>query len=125
VINIQKVENSIRMGKRKATDVYPFLEAYISLREERINEIMQIVERYEKKRHLEERAYQSMSGLRRMFSGKKPDHHFAVEYIHYVRKPMEQVKQIRAEIEAARAILNGSQPQDNVDPSNDMEREMA
>ncbi|MDB5054691.1 MAG: hypothetical protein JWM44_2741 [Bacilli bacterium] len=111
------------MVKRKAADVYPFLETYINKREHQMAEIMQMVERYEKKRMMEERAYQSMSPLRKMLSGKKPDHHIAVEYIHYVRKPMEQVKQIRSEIEQARTILNESQPHDLIKLSDDMDQE--
>lgn len=110
--------------KRRAADVYPFLEAYIARKEQQITDIMQIVERYEKRRLMEERAYQSMSALRRMFSGKKPDHHVAVEYIHYVKKPMEQVRRLRAEVDAARAILTGSQPGDLIDLDGDLEREL-
>jgi hypothetical protein len=110
--------------KRKAADVYPFLEAYIAKREHQIAEVMQMVERYEKKRMMEERAYQAMSPLRRMLSGKKPDHHIAVEYIHYVRKPMEQVKQMRQEIESARVILEESLPQDMIKLSDEMAKEL-
>ncbi|MBO9609928.1 MAG: hypothetical protein J7639_28480 [Paenibacillaceae bacterium] len=110
--------------KRRAADVYPFLETYIARKEQQIADIMQIVERYEKRRMVEERAYQSMSALRRMFSGKKPDHHVAVEYIHYVKKPMEQVRRLRAEVEAARAILTDSQPGDMIDLDGDLEREL-
>lgn len=62
----------------------------------------------------EERAYQSMSSLRRLLSGKKPDHHLAVEYIHYVKKPMEQVRKLRAEIERARQIMMETKPGDDI-----------
>lgn len=99
---------------RKAAEIFPFLEAYIARREQQVAEIEQVVERYERKRLKEERAYQSMSSFRRMFSGKKPDHHLAVEYIHYVKKPMEQVRKLREEIDQARAILNDSKPNDDI-----------
>jgi hypothetical protein len=111
---------SIQWKKKKAADVYPFLEAYIARKEQLIAEIEQVVDRYEKKRLMEDRAYQAMSPLRRMFSGKKPDHHLAVEYIHYVKKPMEQVKKLRAEVEQAKAILSGSQPNDEVHVPGDL-----
>ncbi|TDG00489.1 hypothetical protein [Paenibacillus piri] len=111
------------MNKRKAAEVYPFLEAYIARKEEQIAEIEQSVERYEKKRQLEERSYQSMSPLRRMFTGRKPDHHLAVEYIHYVRKPMEQIRRLRTEIEQARTIMTGSNPTDLVEISEELEKE--
>jgi hypothetical protein len=124
MLNAASTRSLISKEKRKAADVYPFLEVYISKREHQIAEIMQMVERYEKKRMAEERAYQTMSPLRRMFSGKKPDHHIAVEYIHYVRKPMEQVKQMRVEIETARTIIDESQPNDYIKLSDDMAQEM-
>lgn len=116
--------SAIASGKRKAADIYPFLESYIAKKEQQIAEILQVVERYEKKRMMEERAYQSMSPLRRMLSGKKPDHHLAVEYIHYVKKPMEQVRRLRGEVEAARAIISGSKPGDMIDLSSDLAKEL-
>lgn len=121
--NAMQMRSLIAVENRKAADVFPFLEIYITKRERIMNEIMQVVERYEKKRMMEESAYQTLSPIRRMFSGKKPDHHIAVEYIHYVKKPMEQVRQLRREIENARAILDESQPQDLIMLSDEMERE--
>ncbi|WP_239696769.1 hypothetical protein [Paenibacillus oryzisoli] len=99
---------------RKAAEVLPFLEAFITRREQQAREIEQVVERYEVKRMKEERAYQTMSSFRRMLTGKKPDHHLAVEYIHYVKKPMEQVRKLRAEIEQARQIMNASTTGDDI-----------
>jgi hypothetical protein len=109
---------------RKAAEVYPFLETFIARKEEQIVEMEQLIERYEKKRQMEERSYQSMSGLRRMFAGKKPDHHLAVEYIHYVKRPMEQIRQLRLEVENARSILQSSKPTDLVTISDDLAKEM-
>ncbi|WP_246313369.1 hypothetical protein [Paenibacillus foliorum] len=114
----------IPVNKRKAAEVYPFLENYMARKEEQIAENEQIIERYEKKRHMEERSYQSMSPLRRMFTGKKPDHHLAVEYIHYVKRPMQQIRQLRAELENARLIMNNSNPSDLVTISDDLEKEL-
>jgi hypothetical protein len=124
MFNAVSTRSLISVEKRKAADVYPFLEVYISKREHQIADIMQMVERYEKKRMMEERAYQTMTPLRRMLSGKKPDHHIAVEYIHYVRKPMEQVKQMRLEIESARIIIEQSEPQDLINLSDEMVKEL-
>ncbi|WP_438446601.1 hypothetical protein [Gorillibacterium sp. sgz5001074] len=95
----------VRAEKRKTGELLPFLEAYIARKQHQMEEILQVVERYEKKRAVEEKAYQTMSPLRRMLTGRKPDHHLAVEYIHYVKKPMEHVKKLRNEIEAAKALM--------------------
>ncbi|WP_409344885.1 hypothetical protein [Paenibacillus sp. MBLB4367] len=117
-------EKPVPARKKKFADIYTFLEAYIAKREQQIAEIMQVVERYEKKRMVEERSYQSMSPLRRIFSGKKPDHHVAVEYIHYVKKPLEQVKKLRGEIDEVRAMLRKSQAGEPVELTAEMEREL-
>lgn len=119
---IQKSYSAVQ--HRKAAEVLPFIEAYVTKKEQEIVEIEQMVERYEKRRLKEERAYQSMSTLRRMLSGKKPDHHLAVEYIHFVKKPMEKVRALRQEIENARSIQNGSAPTDIVSVSLDLADEM-
>ncbi|MDO3681420.1 hypothetical protein [Paenibacillus ehimensis] len=110
------------MNQRKAAEVYPFLETYIARKEEQLAELEQAIKRYEKKRMMEERSYQMMSAFRRLFAGKKPDHHLAVEYIHYVKKPMEQIRVLRLEIEQARAILNESEPNDLVAVSEELSR---
>jgi hypothetical protein len=112
------------VGYQKAGDVYPFVEAYLKRREAQIAEILQLVERYEAKRMKEEQAYRGMSSLRRLLSGKKPDHHVAVEYIHYVKKPMEKVKRLRKDMEIVKAILEGSKPDDLINLPEDIEREL-
>lgn len=117
-----KAPSSLRHGK--VADVIPFLNTYIARKEQEISEIEQMVDRYEKRRLMEERAYQTMSTLRRMLSGKKPDHHLAVEYIHYVKKPMEKVRQLRKEVERARDILNNPVDSDVVAMSNELAEEM-
>ncbi|SFL14422.1 hypothetical protein SAMN03159341_103457 [Paenibacillus sp. 1_12] len=124
MIDAMLIGSSIPMIQRKAAEVYPFLESYVARKESQIAEIEQIIDRYEKKRLMEERSYQSMSPLRRMFTGKKPDHHAAVEYIHYVKRPMAQIRQLRIELEQAKAIMTGSDPGDLIEISYDLDREL-
>ncbi|MFD2611806.1 hypothetical protein [Paenibacillus gansuensis] len=94
-----------RVTMPPGADIYSFIETYIAKREQQISEIEKAIERYEKRRMKEEQTYQAMSGIRKMLTGKKPDHHLAVEYIHYVKKPMETARRLRQEIEAAKAML--------------------
>jgi hypothetical protein len=124
MLNALLTGSSVPVIQRKAAEVYPFLESYIARKEIQIAEIEQIIERYEKKRLMEERSYQAMSSLRRMFTGKKPDHHAAVEYIHYVKRPMAQIRQLRAELDNARSIMTGSNPGDLVSISDDLDKEL-
>lgn len=96
--------------KRKPAEVLSLLETLIEKRETEIAEIEQIVERYERRLRKEEQAYRTLSPLRRMLTGKRPDHHLAVEYIHYVKKPMEKVYALREEIDRYRAMIDGALP---------------
>ncbi len=91
--------------RRRVEEVYSFLEAYIAGKARQIEEIEQAVDRYQKKSMREEQAYQTMSPLRRMLIGKKPDHHLALEYIHYVQKPLEKAKLCRSAMVAAIQLL--------------------
>ncbi|TMV18568.1 hypothetical protein FE781_03470 [Paenibacillus thermoaerophilus] len=93
------------VNSRKPADVYSFLQAYIERKEQKIAELEQIVERYLTKRMAEEQAYRRMSPIRRMFAGKKPDHQFAVEYFLHVKKPLEQIRLLRQEAEAAKELF--------------------
>jgi hypothetical protein len=111
VADAMMITNEDRLrAPHKPADVVPFLEAYIAKKEEEIAEIEQMVSRYEERRLKEERAYQSMSSLRKLLSGKKPTHHLAVEYIHYIKQPMERVRLLRLEIERARELRDSSAP---------------
>ncbi|WP_373229037.1 hypothetical protein [Cohnella sp.] len=96
--------------RRKTAEVHSLLQALIVKREQEILEIEQLVERYERRLRLEEQAYRSMSTFRRMLTGKKPDHHLAVEYIHYVKKPMEKARLLRLEVSNYQDMLSGSIP---------------
>lgn len=93
--------------RRKSAEVHSLLEALIEKREQEIIEIEQMVERYERRIRAEELSYRSMSTFRRMLTGKRPDHHLAVEYIHYVKKPMEKVRFLRQEIAGFQEVLSG------------------
>ena len=84
------------------------------------SEIEQMVARYEKRRTAEEQAYRALTGIRRLLAGRKPDHHLAVEYIHYVKKPLEKARALRQEIEHARAIQQTSSPTDVVEVSGEL-----
>jgi hypothetical protein len=97
------------------SEVAPLLETYIAARERRIADIEQLVVRYEKQRLMEEHAYHSMSAIRRLLFGRKPDHHLAIEYLHYVVKPMEQTRQLHTEIELAQKSLIQCASGDTVD----------
>ncbi|CAI6046793.1 hypothetical protein [Cohnella sp. JJ-181] len=79
-------------------EVHSLLDALIEKRLEEVAEIEQMVQRYERRIQKEEQAYRTMSTLRKFLSGKKPDHHAAVEYIHYVKKPLEKARHLREEI---------------------------
>jgi hypothetical protein len=100
---------------RNSLEIASVLETYIDVKARQITDIEQLVERYEKQRLLEEHAYHSMSAIRKLLSGKKPDHHLAIEYLHYVVKPLEQIRRLHTDIELAQTALNQCASCDTVD----------
>lgn len=103
------------VSRRKNAEVFSFLESLIEKRRQEIAEIEEMVERYERRIRKEEQAYRTMSPIRRMLAGRKPDHHVAVEYIHYVKKPMEKARLLREEIRRCQEMLDGKAPIDIAD----------
>jgi DNA primase large subunit len=105
-MNAKPLDRTYVNKPTKAAEIFSFLDTYIAKREQMIIDIELIIERYERRRMKEVQAFEAMSNFRRMFTGKKPDHHLAVEYIHYVKKPKEQIRQLKAEIQAATLIVD-------------------
>ncbi|BAU27314.1 hypothetical protein DFP93_102443 [Aneurinibacillus soli] len=68
-----------------------------------IAELHNRIERYEKRRAQQQAAYHKMSSIRKLFSGKAPDHHLAVEYMVYVRQPMQEI----AELTVGNNVIDG------------------
>jgi hypothetical protein len=56
MVNALFSEDSPYSSRRKAADVFPFLEAYITRKEKQVADIEQVVSRYEIKKLKEERA---------------------------------------------------------------------
>jgi hypothetical protein len=113
--NAKLIEKTNLIKPYKAAEIYSFLDTYIAKREQLIRDIELVIERYEKRRMKEVQAFEAMSNFRRLFSGKKPDHHLAVEYIHYVKKPKEQIRQLREEIQAATLIIDQTTSGQSID----------
>lgn len=101
---------SLAVPTKQAAEVHSLLDTLIEKRREEVAEIEQMVARYERRIQMQEQAYRAMSPLRKMLTGKKPDHHAAVEYIHYVKKPLEKARRLREEIASYEAMkLSGEQ----------------
>ncbi|HBI04422.1 MAG TPA: hypothetical protein DDY49_10400 [Paenibacillaceae bacterium] len=67
-------------------------------REILIKNLYQKIETYEKKRAQETVAYHKMSAFRKLLAAKTPNHHLAVEYLVYVKQPMEEIERLNKEI---------------------------
>ncbi|MFC3798532.1 hypothetical protein [Cohnella sp. GCM10012308] len=103
---VQGIPPSAALSRQ--AEVHSLVDALIEKRLEEVAEIEQMVQRYERRVQKEEQAYRTMSTFRKFLSGKKPDHHAAVEYIHYVKKPLEKARKLREEIARYEAMkLNG------------------
>ncbi|GGE26502.1 hypothetical protein GCM10011391_01010 [Pullulanibacillus camelliae] len=63
------------------------------------------IQKYEQKRQTEDALYQSRSPLRKLFSGRPPNHHQAVEYLVHVKDRLNKIKRIKQEITTLQALI--------------------
>lgn len=59
----------------------------------------------QKKRNAEDLVYQSMGRLRRFLSAKRPEHHLAVEYMVYVKRPLQEIHDLQADIRRIEELI--------------------
>lgn len=88
----------VLMDKVAIDQMLPLLEEMLHLRENQVRGLVEKVEQYENKRNAEERVYQSMGPFRRLLAAKRPEHHLAVEYMVYVKRPLQEINDIQADI---------------------------
>ncbi|HJV46849.1 MAG TPA: hypothetical protein VJ824_14120 [Bacillota bacterium] len=82
-------------------------------RKEKTESLALKIEQFEKKRMAEERMYRSLSPLRKLIVGKRPDHHLAVEHMVYVKRPLQEIDELSFQIrliEQLEKLLNEDQP---------------
>lgn len=68
------------------------------IRREKILTLQDRMKKYELKRAQEQAAYHKMSALKKLFSGKPPVNHLAVEHMVYIKQPMHEIDKLNAEI---------------------------
>ncbi|MFJ8268309.1 hypothetical protein [Peribacillus asahii] len=61
---------------------------------------------FEKKKRIEEAYYQSLSTFRKIFTGRPPGHHQAVEYLVNVKERFNEIEMIRQNIITLNSILS-------------------
>ncbi|MEW9667810.1 hypothetical protein [Ammoniphilus sp. 3BR4] len=88
----------ILMDEVNTDRMMPLLEEMLHLREKQVRGLVEKVEQYENKRNAEERVYQSMGPFRRLLAAKRPEHHLAVEYMVYVKRPLQEINDIQADM---------------------------
>lgn len=61
---------------------------------------------FEKKKRIEEAYYQSLSTFRKIFTGRPPGHHQAVEYLVNVKERFNEIEMIKQNIITLNSILS-------------------
>ncbi|MFJ8246400.1 hypothetical protein ACIQ4Z_16255 [Peribacillus asahii] len=61
---------------------------------------------FEKKKRIEEAYYQSLSTFRKLFTGRPPGHHQAVEYLVNVKERFNEIEMIKQKIRTLNSILS-------------------
>lgn len=88
------------------SEVSSKLLALRSEMEKSIEDIKEKINKFEQKKIAEENMYQSMSPLKRFFTGRSPSHHQAVEYMVQVKERTKRIEAIKNEIRELDFFIN-------------------
>ncbi|USB31800.1 hypothetical protein [Paenibacillus sp. YPG26] len=86
-------------------DFIHIIQSLVRRKQEDIEYIKAKIAQYEQKRRKQETLYQSLSPFRKLFTGRPPSHHTAVEYMVYVKEPFRKVEVIKKEIRQLERVL--------------------
>ncbi|RUT35577.1 hypothetical protein EJP77_00705 [Paenibacillus zeisoli] len=81
------------------------IQLLVRKKQDDIDYIKNKIAQYEQKRRKEEAMYQSLSPIRKLFTGRPPSHHTAVEYMVYVKEPFKKIEVIKREIRELARVL--------------------
>ncbi|MDM5199276.1 hypothetical protein QUF79_14745 [Fictibacillus enclensis] len=77
------------------TELLEILHFIRTKKEQEIDKIKSKINKYVQKKNAEETFYQSLSPMRKLFTGRSPSHHQAVEYIAHVKEPLQQIERLK------------------------------
>ncbi|CAH1203226.1 hypothetical protein [Paenibacillus sp. JJ-223] len=81
-----------------SSDLLYLIERLKVKKENEIDSLKLKIEQFEQKRRAEEIAYQSLSPVRKWFTGRPASHHQAVEYMVQVKERFRKMEQIKRRI---------------------------
>lgn len=78
-------------------------------KEKEIDLLKDKIKKFEEKRRAHEVWYQSLSPLRKLFAGRPPSHHQAVEYFVNVKERFQHIEQIKGRIKEIDRLIQSLQ----------------
>ncbi|MCQ6267357.1 hypothetical protein M1K46_17105 [Fictibacillus sp. WQ 8-8] len=83
---------NIRISPSELLKMLQFMK---TKKEQEIERIKNKINKYVQKKNAEDAFYQSLSPFRKLFTGRSPSHHQAVEYIAHVKEPLKQIDKLK------------------------------
>lgn len=94
---IDELHNSV-VFEMAPDEVVPMLEEIKKKKETEIDLLKFKIHKFEMKQRVEEAYYQSLSPLKKLFAGRPPSHHQAVEYLVNVKNRFTEIESIKQQI---------------------------
>ena len=79
-------------------EIVPILEEIKRKKENEIDLLKFKIHKFEMKKRVEEAYYQSLSSFKKIFAGRPPSHHQAVEYLVNVKNRFAEIDKIKQQI---------------------------
>lgn len=90
--------NQNTIVKLSANQLIAALEEIKAMKQKEVELLKEKIKQYEQKRRSHEVWYQSLSPVRKFFTGRPPAHHQAVEYLVNVKERFQHIEQINQKV---------------------------
>lgn len=94
---IDELYNSVAF-QMSTDEIVPILEEIKRKKEKEIDLLKFKIHKFEMKQRVEEAYYQSLSPFKKIFAGRPPSHHQAVEYLVNVKNRFTEIEKIKQQI---------------------------
>ncbi|WEG12310.1 hypothetical protein PU629_19785 [Pullulanibacillus sp. KACC 23026] len=88
-----------------STHIKQVLKTVLTKKEESIQSLRDKILKYEQKSRAEDAFYQSLSPLRKLFTGRAPSHHRAVEYMVNVKDRLKKIEDLKRQVTELTELL--------------------
>lgn len=112
IIDIRESLDQDIIATVATSSIQTILKDTLEKKEREIQALRDKILKYEQKNRAEGAFYQSLSPLRKLFTGRPPSHHRAVEYMVNVKDRMKKIESYKIQVNELNTLLESAREPD-------------